>query len=341
MTNKALIFLSVVISLLIGFFLGQRNQFKTINPYVSKLDSETYPLKKYSVPNLKKTTFSGRDIIIKKEINRSEKFITHQYFSYIGDKKVSGLINIPIEEGKYPIALLIRGYVDKEIYSSGVGTQRIGEFLAQNGYITIAPDFLGYGQSDKASVDGLEDRFQTYTTTLELLASLKNLNNALLKSNISGITADNNNVVIWGHSNGGQIALTILAITEKKYPTVLWAPVSKPFPYSILFYTDQYSDKGKYLRKLIADFEDKYDIKKYDPTNYYHLIKAPVQIHQGMLDEDVPTNWSNELYELLSKHNDEIEYFTYDNADHNLMPDGWNKSAFELLSFYNNELPNE
>jgi len=291
------------------------------------------PFKKYSIPNLRKSEFNGGKIIIDKEIKKYSSFTSYLYYSYDGGQKVSGLINIPNQEGKYPIAILIRGYVDKEIYTTGVGTQRVGEFLAENGFITIAPDFLGYGKSDKAAINGLEERFQTYTTMLELIASLENLDTAFLKKEIN-ITANIDRVVLWSHSNGGHIALTILEITGKTFPTVLWAPVSKPFPYSILFYTDEYSDRGKYLRKLLADFEADYNIEKYNPANYYQWIKAPIQIHQGINDESVPLEWSDELYEQLKKLEKDVDYFTYENADHNLMPDGWALAAKQMLSFY-------
>ena len=70
---------------------------------------------------------------------------------------------------------------------------------------------------------------------------------------------DEENIFFWGHSNGGQVALTILEITGKDYPTTLWAPVTKPFPYSILYYTDESEDKGKYIRRELSRFENLYN----------------------------------------------------------------------------------
>jgi len=336
---RKLINISILILVFIlGYQVGQKYRTINLDPFISNTPLKTYPLKKYSVQNLKKTKFFGKQIQIKKELDSTDSFTSYQYFSYNDSKRVSGLINIPKQAGEYPIAILLRGYVDKEIYTSGVGTQRVGEFLAQNGYITIAPDFLGYGKSDKPSKDGLEERFQTYTTTLELLASLNSVNSALIEKGISDITANPDKAVIWGHSNGGHIALTALVISGKNYPTVLWAPVSKPFPYSILYYTDQYTDRGKYLRKLLADFETDYDIEKYNPINYLKSIKAPIQIHQGTMDEDVPVTWSDELNSELNKFKINVDYFTYDGSDHNLLPNGWSLAIVESLKFFNLQL---
>lgn len=322
-----------MIAFLSGYFINQNLQNFQNDNKSNDTKLKDLIFLKYTIPNLRKTEFEGNKIIINNEVVNNSDITTYEYYSFDKGKKVSGLLNLPKQNGEYPVAILIRGYVDKEIYSSGIGTQRVAEFLANNNYITLAPDFLGYGNSDKEAKNGLESRFQTYTTTLELLASLKNLNVAFESKGID-IIANTNKVVLWGHSNGGHIALATLAITGKNYPTALWAPVSKPFPYSILFYTDEYSDRGKYLRKLLADFEKDYDVEKFNPANYYQWIKALIQIHQGTIDEDVPIDWSNELSEQLDKLKKDVEYFTYDGADHNLMPNGWTPAALEMLTFF-------
>ncbi|MBI2338702.1 alpha/beta fold hydrolase, partial [Candidatus Daviesbacteria bacterium] len=214
------------------------------------------------------------------------------------------------------------------------GTQRGGEVFAQNGFITLAPDFLGYGQSDNPSNNSMEERFQTYTAALALLSSLSNLNTGLEASYSGRIRADTEKIGLWGHSNGGYIALAVLEITGRNYPTVLWAPVSKPFPYSILYYTDEFDDHGKMLRKALWEFEKDYDAELYSPANYYSWIKAPIQLHQGTLDESIPIKWSDELVKTLEKLQKDIAYFVYPGADHNLLPNGWSLAVERSMAFY-------
>src|SRR5690606_21512717 len=137
--------------------------------------------------------------------------------------------------------------------------------------ITIAPDFLGYAGSDENAANIFESRFQTYTLAISLINSIGN-------SSFTKMTNQEWNkedVFIWAHSNGGQIALTTLEATGKAYPTTLWAPVSKSFPYSVLYYTDEAEDKGKFIRHELAKFEDLYDTDKYSLDNYFELVKAP------------------------------------------------------------------
>lgn len=283
------------------------------------------PLEKYTIENLSKTEFKASEIKIEGE---------HLFSFTVDGKKVTGCINLPAqagipnEEGPFPVIVMFRGYVDQKNYQTCDGTRRVGEYFAKNGFITLAPDFLGYGGSDKEAGNIFEARFQTYTTALTLLKSLDH-----------SITQPFNfsSVGIWGHSNGGQIALTVLEVTGKDYPTVLWAPVSKPFPYSILYYTDESDDHGKFIRKELAQFEENYDVDKYSLTNYLDKIKAPISLHQGTADDAVPLTWSNELAKKLLDLNLDLDYFKYPGADHNLQP-AWNLAVSRSLDFFRQNL---
>ncbi|OGD86469.1 hypothetical protein A2164_03625 [Candidatus Curtissbacteria bacterium RBG_13_35_7] len=309
---------------------------KLVSPAVNTNQEIEKPLLRYTYDALSKTNFKLSEITLGKVISDKEDFISRIFYIDIESKKVSGLVNYPKAEGVYPIVVMFRGYVDKEMYTTGIGTQRAGEEFVKNGFITIAPDFLGYGESDNPSENPMEERFQTYVTALTLLVSVNSINNAF-EINAVDTRADADNISIWGHSNGGQIALTILEVAEKNYPTVLWAPVSKPFPYSILFYTDEFDDRGKMLRRVIAEFEQDYDVENYSLTNYLKRINAPIQIHQGSADDAVPIDWSEELVDKLKDSKKDVEYFTYTGADHNLIPNGWQLAVNRSIEFYQNK----
>lgn len=296
------------------------------------------PLDKYTFVNLKTTKFPASNIILGESLKEQSGYISQMFYFSVNGKKVSGLLNVPTKEGVYPVIVMIRGFVPKEKYSTGIGTARAGEVFAQNGFITLASDFLGYGKSDNPAKDSIEERFQTYTTTLTLLSSVNNLNSGLDASYSGKIKADASRVGIWGHSNGGQIALSVLEITGKNYPTVLWAPVSKHFPYSVLYYTDEFDDHGKALRKVVANFENDYNIELYSLTNFYSWLNAPIEIHQGTADDSVPLKWSDNLVADLKKLNKDVTYFTYPGADHNLLPNGWSTTVQRSMEFYREKL---
>jgi dipeptidyl aminopeptidase/acylaminoacyl peptidase len=302
------------------------------------------PLLTYAFANLKKTEFPKNRITFGKIIDKNDDLVSQMFYFSVpkvpGSKtmeKVSGLANIPRIPGKYPVIVMFRGYVPDEIYKPGVGTQAVAAVLAKNGYITLSPDFLGFGESASPSADSFENRFQTYTTALTLLSSLSTINSGLSSSYSGKITADLSKVGIWGHSNGGHIALSVLAIGGFAYPTVLWAPVSTSFPYSILYYTDESDDQGKALRKDLADFETKYNTDLFSPQDYYGWIKAPLEINQGTSDQEVPYWWSDNLVAILKKDNVSVNYLTYTGADHNMLPGSWSEATLNTLDFYNNE----
>lgn len=325
---KFLLFLSFSFIILGLSLIVVRTQFpqqNLISPLSGKIIPTGKPFDHYSIENLKKENIPAGKIITGKNISGNPDFSTNLFFLNLQDSSVSGLMNIPKIKKPLRIIILLRGYVDRDIYQSGTGTKRIGEFLAKNGFITIAPDFLGYGNSSKPKVLPLEERFQTYTTVLALIKSIP-------------VSFPSSNIGLFGHSNGGHIALAALEISGISIPTVLWAPVSKPFPYSILAYTDEFEDKGKALRKLIADFEKDYDITKYSIDGYFDWITAPLEIHQGLADEEVPFWWSDELVQILTEKNKEVTYFKYPGQDHNFNGGSWETLAARTLNFYRQHL---
>jgi len=243
-------------------------------------------------------------------------------------KKVTGVINYPTASGSHPVVFLIRGFVDQAIYTSGMGSKRIGEYLAENGYIAMAPDFLGYAGSDKEAGNIFESRFQTYTTVLSLIASRSQI------PNFDGV-----NYFLWGHSNGGQIALTTLAVLGQNIPTVLWAPVTKPFPYSILYYLDEAEDGGKFLRRELAKFEDINNTDAFSFTNYLSQVKAPIILLQGTVDDAVSDTWSRSFCKTAKNIDLDIKCFYYAGADHNLNP-SWEAVSQKTLDFFNQNLKN-
>ncbi len=347
MTKRwAVIILVVTIFLLgtAGYFIWQgRQRSIIISPLGNVLPPR--PLLKYTFANLRQRKFEPSMITYDTLYGvQNPKFSTWTFHYFSDGKKVSGLANLPLADASFagaqdkqgkpistqsamtvPIVVLLHGSIDApEQFFPGFGTQHVAAVLAENGIATFAPDYLGYGSSASASADPFEDRFQTYTVTLTLLSTLESQ---------CKLKIENCKLGLWGHSNGGQIALSVLEISGKSYPTVLWNPVSKPFPYSILYYTDGYDDQGKWLRSALAKFESLYDVRQFSATDYFSWIKAPVLLQQGGADDLVPKRWSDELNTALKKLDKDITYLVYPGADHNLVP-SWNRAVAAATRFY-------
>lgn len=336
---------SSLIFVLVGWFANVAwNLPKEESPIISQIKPR--PLEKYEIENLaqKYQQVAPSKIEVGDLISDEAKYTSHE-FSYTFDptfsngqhKRVTGLINIPKGKGPFPTVIMFRGYVDQSLYTPGMGTKRVGEFFAQNGYITIAPDFLGYGGSDKESSDIFESRFQTYTTATSLIRTIGTLKERPLKVKGSQIDIDAKNIFIWAHSNGGQIALTALEITGVDYPTVLWAPNSAKFPYSILYYLDEAPDNGKLIITELAQFMADYDVSRYAFTNYLNKIKASIQVQQGTNDDAIPVLWSENLVKNLEINKIDALIIKLSGSDHNMNPN-WQQAVINTLAFFNQNL---
>src|SRR3989344_1009529 len=305
--------MKLVVGLVIGIVFGGGGVWWVMQPKPVEPIVKEYPLLTYTIDSLGKREYKS-EILIDEKVNDG---VFRFHFDSDG-KRVNGLAHIPDGCERCPVIAQFRGYQDVEKYKTGDGTRRTAQKFAEAGFISLAPDFLGYGGSASPSANVWEARFETYTTALNLLSAISNWP-----------LADFDRVGIWGHSNGGHIALAVLEITGKNYPTVLWAPVTAPFPYSVLYYTDDIEDHGKLLRKKLADFERDYDAESYSVQNYLDLITAPILLQQGTADDQVPAKWNQGLAKKLKN----VEYVEYSGADHNLSL-SWNRAMQDAVDFF-------
>ena len=333
--NCLLIIFAVLYLALLGalFFVPSRiGQKGFISPLGSNL-FKPKTLEKYSFEKLRKRTYEGSEIKLEKVIKEEEKYTSWLFSFQTYGQKVTGMANIPATRNPkgevWPVVVMIRGYADDQIYFTGLGTRKAAGVFAENGFITLAPDFLGFGGSDTSSEDILEARFERPITVLNLLASIKNLPQA-----------NPDKVFMWGHSNGGQIALSVLEILPKtnlpanwRIPTTLWAPVTKGFPESVLQYMKEMDDQGLKVKKAIDDFLSLYESKYFSIDQYWQDIQAPLQVHQGTADEYIKTEWTDNFVQTLKDLGKNVTYYKYPRNDHNLSRD-WDLVVQRDVAFF-------
>lgn len=347
------------------------------SPFVKQeiFKQKELPLLVYTINNLKKYPYQSSQLMVEKILSKEQQFTNYLFTFTTMNKKMSGSINIPKTTpppNGFPVIIMLRGYVPAEIYKPGVGTKNASKVLAENGYVTIAPDFFGFGSSDADFENSWEGRFAKPVNVIELIKSIED-NGLLYGLDTEQSWQDNNpptinanKIGIWAHSNGGQIALTILEILEKNIPTTLWAPVTAPFPYSILFFTDELEDEGKETRAWLAMLEKDYDVLEFTLTKHLHFLTGPLQIHHGTNDDAALITWSDEFVEKIEKENKrraqkklalknqvslatetatieeqltsnlspiEVQYYRYAGADHNLQP-AWGTAIQRDLAWF-------
>jgi len=294
-----------------------------ISPLSSLGQKREKPLDKYNFEVLRKKECQGSEIRIEKVIKEEDVFTSYLFSYQTEGKKVTGMANMPnTKNGKRPVIIMLRGYADDEIYFTGLGTRKAAGVFAENGFITLAPDFLSFGGSDTSSADILESRFERPLTVLNLLASIKSIPEA-----------DPDEIFMWGHSNGGQIALSILEITQKDIPTVLWAPVTEGFPESVLQYIGELDDQGIRVKTAIDNFLLKYEPEKYSIDNYYSDIQATIQLHLGLADPLISEEEIDEFAKTMADLGKNVNYYKYPRNDHNLSRD-WDLIVSRDLQFF-------
>ena len=295
----------------------------TIPPVADKQrleENKEEPLVDYSefaFDNLMQKEFLSGQIKLGKILTKEDKSTSYVFTYQSEGKTISGMANVPKGTGKFPVIILLRGYADKTYYHTGLGTEKSANFFAENGFLTLAPDFLGYGTSDLEDEDILKARFYRPMEVLSLLSAISNLP-----------LADSRNIGLWGHSNGGQIALSVLEITGKNYPTSLWAPVSLDFPECLLTYLGEEEEVGNPVKEKVDLFLKNNDPKRFSISPYFNRIKGAFIVHQGTADELIKLSWTQTLVDSLKKQGSEVSFYHYKGENHNF---NWYKTTGDTL----------
>ena len=243
---------------------------------------------------------------------------------------VSARLSIPAAnpESIKGIAIMLRGHQNPGGYYTGKGTENPAKGYLQRGWAIIAPDFFGYGSSSPTPSPRELHQFYCTVNAVELYKSLDKPDfifaSAVSQSNRTALPSSFKKIVLWGHSNGGQAALHFLEIIQKPVPTVLWAPVSLPFPDAWAYY----GRNNNWAERF----------KKEQPAVDFSLIAyldriAPgtrILLEQGDKDTAVPKAWNDALVRAIELENSrreqagrgkiELRYEVYKNANHNLNP---------------------
>jgi len=329
------------------------------------------PLQKYALSELARYPFEASKIKVTEKVADKEGYSEYLFsFTTVG-RTMSGLLTVPLplpeDLSNLTTIVMIRGYVPPESYAPGIGTSPAARYFAKQGFVTLAPDFFGFGTSDPEPTDEWEARFIKPIVVAELIKSIEQ----------NGVSGDkvaippSNRIGIWAHSNGGQITLSALEVMGESIPATLWAPVTAPFPYSVLFYGDEVADEGKSQRAWIALFEKIYNASDFNITQHLDQLSGPLQIHHGTADDAALKTWSDEFVVKLDAENArrealqqsllssatpsanlnpqatnsstlipiDYDYYVYPGADHNLRPmDNWNLAVSRDVTFFQREL---
>src|ERR1041385_4635317 len=180
----------------------------------------------FTIDGLRQHHFQSGKIHIRSTLDENDSYTTY-LIDYPSDGlTITGVMQIPVGAGPFPVILLNHGFLARSVYHSGDGTDRAAAFLARHGYITLASDYRSWGDSDISSSFFYSG----------LVIDVINLLNAIP----SIPQADSDRIGMWGHSMGGGVTRKVLTViggrvvlskSEERIETtvkaaVLYSPVS-------------------------------------------------------------------------------------------------------------------
>lgn len=274
---------------------------------IAKQPAETEPP---SIPSLMEKEFDGRDMKRVKVLAKNKAYTRYLITYMSGEHKISGIMNVPVGKGPFPVLILNHGYINPKYYTVGRGLKREQDYFAKRGYVVIHPDYRNHGLSDK-------DPKSAQNLRLGYVEDVINAVIALRESNYKFI--DKDNIGMLGHSLGGGIALNILVSKPDLVKAVaLYAPVSADYIDNF----NRWIKKGnpKVAEKIILIYGDEQTNPKFweelSAINYLANIKSPILLQHGTADKSVPIEWSERLVTALRDNNKKIAFYKYPGEKH-------------------------
>lgn len=344
MKNLIIIFI-VTIGIISGFLIyHNRLKLPVIKSPVSKLNNPVkqslFPL---SIEAMRQKSYPGSDIVIEDTLVSGSNY--QRYIaSYKSDGlKIYALLTIPKEEKPkdgFPVIIFNHGYIPPEQYQTTERYVAYVDAFARNGYIVFKPDYRGHGQSEGKPEGAYYSPAYT-TDVLNAVASIKKYKQV-----------NPNKIGMWGHSLGGNITLRVMVVSKDIKAGVIWAGVVGTYQelmtkwIRVKPWQPSPREAAEHVRSIRQHLEQQYGTPEknpvfwqiIDPRYYLKDISGPIELHQGLADEEVPPLFSESLANDLKKAGKTVELFEYKGADHNISEPAFSLAMIRSVTFFDKYL---
>lgn len=264
---------------------------------------------------------------------------TQYKIAYSGDGlRITGIMNVPIQTEygltrsrfnltendptRWPVILLNHGHYALTDYYPGKGTELEAAYLAQRGYVTIASDYRGYGDSEGSPGNHFDPGWTH--DVLNLLDALHSLD-----------FVDPERVGMWGHSTGGEIALQVVTARDNVDAVVLFGSLGVDAADNLAAMQGEDRDRRAFaIQRYGLPTEASEVWAKLSPITYLPDVSTPISIHHGNLDEEVPPELSARLWQAMQAVNLPGEYYTYPDQGHFFAGLAWGLAMERTLAFF-------
>lgn len=257
--------------------------------------------------------------------------------------KIYGLLTIPDgtkPPAGWPVIIFNHGYIPPQQYRT---TQRYVAYVdafARSGYIVFKSDYRGNGNSE-GQPEGAYYSTAYAVDVLNALASVKRYKDA-----------DSNRIGMWGHSLGGNITLRDIVVDTKDIKAaVIWGGVvgsyydlANNWQHRVTYRPPavELANRNSGRQQMVSMYGPAATSSAFwqsiDPTAYLSDITAPIQLHTGGSDEEVPVAFSQDLFASLQKIGKIVEYYDYPGGDHNISSPNFELAMQRSIDFFNKYL---
>jgi dipeptidyl aminopeptidase/acylaminoacyl peptidase len=268
-----------------------------------------------TIEGLRSRTYGGGAIEFVRVLEEAPAF-TRYLIAYPSDGlRITGMLNRPRGDGPFPVVILNHGYYPLDAYQTGNGSKLAADYLARQGYLTIAPDFRSHAGSDDAPN---VFRAGHVIDTLNLISLAQALPDARPGK-----------LLMWGHSNGGAITAKAIVVSDQIAAALIYSPASSNIAEDYAFRVERWrlragqppGQRSGVIDQLSVEFpvapEQSPDLyARLSPLGYTRYVTARTMIIWGDQDETVPQKWPEDLYISLRDAGKPVEFVIYPGQPH-------------------------
>ncbi len=295
-------------------------------------DSRNYPMQQnegglgnaenpYSIDYLRKQDYPGSEIVIEQTLTPAPNYSKYVVSYKSEGLKIYALMTVPAgltPQNGWPVIIFNHGYITPGTYSTVSSYAKYVDVFAKNGFIVFKSDYRGNGNSEGTPTGHFGPGYTT--DVLNAIGSVKKYKGA-----------NPQKIGVWGHSMGGAITLNALVISKDIKAASIWAgtvgPVAEEFgrwgrgrPNHVDPTGSPGGAGGREgpAQQFGTPEQNPEFWRLIDPLNYLSDIAVPVEIQQGLADQEVNPRVSENLYTKLKALGKLVRYYTYPGDNHNI-----------------------